>query len=172
MIQQPGDLACALVMIEIAVSRQPASGNVSRSTTSPFVVDITSHEGFPADEARVQADKLWAQAQTPGPNPSLLISGPNFLPFIQSPFPGRKNYFKGLYFSFSLCLFLFPFLCLFYIHTHIHKFCLALHLIYVALGVFIIMVIMLVMFSEVSPRVQRSLTKLLLALCPPSGSCY
>lgn len=48
--------------------------------------------------------------------------------------------------------------------THTHKFCLALHIIYVALGVFIIMVIMLIMFSEVSPRVQRSLTKLLLAL--------
>ena len=55
-----------------------------------------------------------------GPNPSLLISGPNFLPFIQSPFPGRKNYFKNLYFSFSLCLFLSPFLCLFYTHTHTH----------------------------------------------------
>ena len=106
-----------------------------------------------------------------GPDPSLLISGPNFLPFIQSPFPGRKNYFKDLYFSFSLCLFLSPFLCLFYTHTYPHKFCLALHLIYVALGVFIIIVIML-MFSEVSPIVQRSLTKLLLALCPPSGSCY
>ena len=106
-----------------------------------------------------------------GPDPSLLISGPNFLPFIQSPFPGRKNYFKDLYFSFSLCLFLSPFHCLFYTHTYTHKFCLALHLIYVALGVFIIIVIML-MFSEVSPIVQRSLTKLLLALCPPSGSCY
>ena len=55
-----------------------------------------------------------------GPDPSLLISGPNFLPFIQSPFPGRKNYFKDLYFSFSLCLFLSPFLCLFYTHTHTH----------------------------------------------------
>ena len=161
-------------MIEIAVRRQPASGNVSRSTTSPFVVDITSqspHEVFPSDEARVQADKLWAQAQTPVSSFLVQTSFHSFSLLSQEEKITLRVYISVFLFVSSSFHFSVYFTHT-HTHTHTHKFCLALHLIYVALGVFIIMVIMLIMFSEVSPRVQRSLTKFLLALCPPSGSCY
>ena len=54
-------------------------------------------------------------------------------------------------------------------HTHTHTFCLALHPIHVALGGLIIIMIMV---SKVGPEVQKCLTKLIPALCLPSGSYY
>lgn len=72
---------------------------------------------FTANGAKVPFCEPRAQGdQAPRPNPSLLIPGPKFFPFIQSPSPERKKLPSGnifLFFSVNLS----PFHYFFYTHA-------------------------------------------------------
>lgn len=132
---------------------------------------------FTGNGAKVPFCEPWAQGdQAPRPNPSLLIPGPKFFPFIQSPSPERKKKLPSgnifLFFSVNLS----PFHYFFYTHAHT-RICLGLqesgfvprynlplagfNPIHVNLNGLLMIVIMV---FKVGAEIQRYLKKLTLAL--------